>query len=229
MPAVMARWRDHSRPDVKVTNDGGGGAWQGGLTPPARHGRRVAGQIDGRDRARCRPGCDVGGHGAADQGDDRRQRDHRGDPASLAPVRRLTASLSAEARRTSARRGPAEAARTTPAPLDGRDRGGRPEGGPSLQVGAGALLDRAAGGPPPGGSWPRMFSSCWRAAICWANSVAWMPWNSPSSQPDELGLGQAQLDVARQRRRRRTGRARRSSSSRRSGDSAEPSSVIEVS
>ena len=29
----------------------------------------------------------------------------------------------------------------------------------------------------------RICSSCWRAAICWANSVAWMPWNRPSSQP----------------------------------------------
>ena len=40
-----------------------------------------------------------------------------------------------------------------------------------------------------------MFSSCWRAAICWANSVAWMPWNSPSSHPDELGLRDSQLHL----------------------------------
>jgi hypothetical protein len=46
----------------------------------------------------------------------------------------------------------------------------------------GARPDRARPGPWPPGSW-RICSSCWRAAICWANSVAWMPWNSPSSQP----------------------------------------------
>ena len=35
----------------------------------------------------------------------------------------------------------------------------------------------------PGGSARRICSSCARAAICWANSVVWMPWNRPSSQP----------------------------------------------
>ena len=29
----------------------------------------------------------------------------------------------------------------------------------------------------------RICSNCTRAAICWATSAAWMPWNSPSSQP----------------------------------------------
>ena len=35
---------------------------------------------------------------------------------------------------------------------------------------------------------PRICSSCWRAASCWANSVAWMPWNRPSSQPTSWAL-----------------------------------------
>ena len=37
----------------------------------------------------------------------------------------------------------------------------------------------------PGGSagWPRICSSCTRAAICCANSAVWIPWNSPSNQP----------------------------------------------
>ena len=39
------------------------------------------------------------------------------------------------------------------------------------------------GPPEPGGSWCRMPSSCIRAAICWATSAVWMPWNRPSSQP----------------------------------------------
>ena len=48
------------------------------------------------------------------------------------------------------------------------------------------------GGSPPGtagrarpraGSWWRIPSSCIRAAICWATSAVWMPWNRPSSQP----------------------------------------------
>ena len=48
---------------------------------------------------------------------------------------------------------------------------------------------RCSGPPPspadmPGGSARRRISSnCARAAICWANSAVWMPWNSPSSQP----------------------------------------------
>ncbi len=38
--------------------------------------------------------------------------------------------------------------------------------------------------PVPGGSAPRRIcSNCTRAAICWANSAVWMPWNRPSSQP----------------------------------------------
>ena len=56
-----------------------------------------------------------------------------------------------------------------------------------LEIGAGALA-RVAGGCWPGmgwppGSWRRMSSSWARAAICWANRVAWMPWKRPSSQP----------------------------------------------
>ena len=35
----------------------------------------------------------------------------------------------------------------------------------------------------PGGSARRICSSCARAAICCANSVVWMPWKRPSSQP----------------------------------------------
>ena len=54
---------------------------------------------------------------------------------------------------------------------------------------AGLLLHRdrcavRAGAIAPGGSALRRISSSWaRAAICWANSAVWMPWNSPSSQP----------------------------------------------
>ena len=55
-----------------------------------------------------------------------------------------------------------------------------------------AGLSGAASGPlgcPPGIVRPggrarrRRSSNCARAAICWANSAVWMPWNSPSSQP----------------------------------------------
>lgn len=35
----------------------------------------------------------------------------------------------------------------------------------------------------PGGSARRIDSSWARAAICWANSVVWIPWKRPSSQP----------------------------------------------
>ena len=43
---------------------------------------------------------------------------------------------------------------------------------------------RCPGLPTPGGSAPWRICSSWaRAAICWANSAVWMPWNSPSSQP----------------------------------------------
>ena len=45
---------------------------------------------------------------------------------------------------------------------------------------AGARRRRARG---HSGSRRRISSSCCRAAICWANSVAWMPWNRPSSHP----------------------------------------------
>ena len=99
-----------------------------------------------------------------------------------------------------------------------------------LQVGAGAVgrssspgrgWPGAGGCGMPGPSWPRICSSCWRAAICCANSVAWMPWNRPSSQPTSCALamrssapvgavsgsngqrqpGQLLLQVGRQRRR----------------------------
>ena len=50
---------------------------------------------------------------------------------------------------------------------------------------------RRAGPPGPPGQPPtpggrarrRICSNCARAAICWANSAVWMPWNRPSSQP----------------------------------------------
>ena len=43
---------------------------------------------------------------------------------------------------------------------------------------------RRPGPPIPGGRPRWRISSSWaRAAICWAISVAWMPWKSPSSQP----------------------------------------------
>ena len=82
--------------------------------------------------------------------------------------------------------------------------------------------------PPGRGSSPRMFSSCWRAAICWANRVAWMPWNRPSSQPTSWAWAmRSSISVGVPSPA--NGKASRSSSSRRSGDSAEPSSRIEVS
>ncbi len=54
--------------------------------------------------------------------------------------------------------------------------------------GRGRSRGAAAGPGParacrPGGSARRICSSCARAAICCANSVVWMPWNRPSSQP----------------------------------------------
>ena len=75
-----------------------------------------------------------------------------------------------------------------------------------------------AGAAAPGGSWPRICSSCWRAAICWANSVAWMPWKSPSSQPTSWAWAtrsSASVGVAPTR----TAGPGSASSSRRSGDS----------
>ena len=44
---------------------------------------------------------------------------------------------------------------------------------------------RSACCPPghPAAGPRRICSSCARAAICWANSAVWMPWNRPSSQP----------------------------------------------
>ena len=57
---------------------------------------------------------------------------------------------------------------------------GRCRGGPGPTAGPAGIC-----GPP--GSW-RICSSCWRAANCWANSVAWMPWNRPSSQPTSCAL-----------------------------------------
>ena len=83
--------------------------------------------------------------------------------------------------------------------------------------------DRPAPGMAPGGSWPRMFSSCWRAAICWAKSVAWMPWNRPSSQPTSWAWA-TRSSTSVGTPSSANGKARRFSSSRRSGDRAEPSS-----
>ena len=79
----------------------------------------------------------------------------------------------------------------------------------------------------PGGSCRRICSSCWRAAICWANSVAWMPWNRPSSQPTSWAWAMrssASVGVSSS-----NGGASRASSSRRSGDSDSASSSIDVS
>ena len=56
-----------------------------------------------------------------------------------------------------------------------------------------------------GGSW-RICSSCWRAASCWANSVAWMPWNRPSSQPTSWAWA-TRSSASVGTRRRRTARA----------------------
>ena len=73
---------------------------------------------------------------------------------------------------------------------------GRGPSGPGC-CGPGWPIDSAI----PGGSARRICSSCARAAICCASSAVWMPWNRPSSQPDELGLGDAQLGLRRARRR----------------------------
>jgi prephenate dehydratase len=60
-------------------------------------------------------------------------------------------------------------------------RSGSQRYGPELRCGGPCSC--WSGGRIPGGSALRICSSCARAAICCANSVVWMPWNSPSSQP----------------------------------------------
>ncbi len=57
---------------------------------------------------------------------------------------------------------------------------------------------------PPGplgsaGRPPRICSSCTRAAICCATSAAWMPWNSPSSQPTSWACATRSSRLARRR------------------------------
>ena len=62
------------------------------------------------------------------------------------------------------------------------------------------------GGVMPGGSARRICSSCARAAICWANSVVWMPWNRPSSQPTSCAwatLSSASLGTSSSHERQR--------------------------
>ena len=64
----------------------------------------------------------------------------------------------------------------------------------------------------------RISSSWLRAAICWANNVAWMPWKSPSSHPTSCAWAirsSASLGMSDS-----NGRASRSSSAVKSGDSA---------
>ena len=70
--------------------------------------------------------------------------------------------------------------------------------------------------PTPGGSARRICSSCARAAICWANSVVWIPWKRPSSQPTNWACAMrssASLGIASSVK----GRESRSSSSTSSG------------
>jgi len=43
----------------------------------------------------------------------------------------------------------------------------------------------------------RISSNCCCACICWVNSVAWMPWKRPSSQPTSCRLRDPELGVAR--------------------------------
>ena len=65
----------------------------------------------------------------------------------------------------------------------------------------------------------RRISSSWPCAMaCWVNSVAWMPWNSPSSQPTSCACASAQLRLGR-RRRSVNGSTTSSSSCWRSGES----------
>ncbi len=98
-----------------------------------------------------------------------------------------------------------------------------PPSGAISEVRAGRVSESPPGPGEPGGRRRRMSSSCWRAAICWANSVAWMPWNRPSSQPTSWALAMrssAPLGAAVPA----NGWASRPSSSRRSGDRADDSS-----
>jgi prephenate dehydratase len=81
-------------------------------------------------------------------------------------------------------------------------------------------------GMAPGGSALRICSSCARAAICCANSVVWMPWNSPSSQPTSCAWAtrsSASLGVTSSAK----GSERRSSSSTSSGARPSSSSLME--
>ena len=78
----------------------------------------------------------------------------------------------------------------------------------------------------PGSARPRICSSWARAAICWANSAVWMPWNSPSSQPTSCAWAirsSASLGIWSSSK----GSVSRSSSSRSSGASPSSSSLIE--
>jgi len=79
----------------------------------------------------------------------------------------------------------------------------------------------------PGGRARRICSSCARAAICCANRVVWMPWNSPSSQPTSCACAirsSASLGGAPSA----NGSDSRSSSSTSSGASPSSSSLIEL-
>ena len=97
---------------------------------------------------------------------------------------------------------------------------------PGASVPASRPSRRDRRGRPTGGSWWRMPSSCIRAAICWATSAVWIPWNRPSSQPTSwawairssasvgVSLAERQRDAAPARRpapARGPARARRSS------------------
>ena len=75
---------------------------------------------------------------------------------------------------------------------------------------------------------PRRICSSWaRAAICWANSAVWMPWNSPSSQPTSWAWAiRSSASVGTSSSV--NGRVSRSSSSTSSGASPSSSSLIEA-
>src|SRR5882757_7149276 len=67
--------------------------------------------------------------------------------------------------------------------LTDRDRPTRPVGYRYCPVWPPPMPSGICWPPMPGGRPLRICSSCWRAAICWANSAVWMPWKTPSSQP----------------------------------------------
>ena len=54
---------------------------------------------------------------------------------------------------------------------------------PGVRLAVSTGVRRRAAGPAPASPRRRSSSNCARADACWANIAAWIPWNSPSSQP----------------------------------------------